>query len=63
MSPTELFNKFYVKFQEYTGALTQDDTKDQEDFFKKVIYCLSHAAASHNYNNVHDIVTALWKIE
>ena len=59
MSPTKLFNKFYVKFQEYTGVLTQDNTKDQKDFFKKVTYCFSHAAASHNYNNIYNIVAAL----
>ena len=63
MSPTESSDEFYVKFQEYTGALARDDTEDQEDLLKKVTYYLSHAAASHNYNNVYDMVAALWKIE
>jgi len=35
ISSTKLFNKFYIKFQEYTGVLTWDNTKDQEDLFKK----------------------------
>lgn len=63
MSPTESFDEFYVKFQEYTGALARDDTEDQEDLLEKVTYRLSHAAASHNYNDVHDMVAALRKIE
>lgn len=63
MSPTESFDEFYVKFQEYTGALARDDTDDQEDLLEKVTYRLSHAAASHNYNDVHDMVAALRKIE
>ena len=59
MSPTELFNEFYVKFWEYTRAFAQDNIKDQKDLFKKVTYCLSHAAASHNYNDIYNIVAAL----
>ena len=59
MSPTESFDEFYVKFQEYTGALAWDDAEDQEDLLEKVTYRLSHAAASHNYNDVYNIVAAL----
>ena len=59
MSPTKLFNKFYIKFQEYTGALTWDNTEDQKDLLKKVTYRFSYAAASHNYNNIYNIVVAL----
>jgi hypothetical protein len=63
MSPTELFNKFYIKFQEYTGVLTWNNAKNQENLFKKVTYHFSHTAANYNYNNIYNIVTALWKIE
>jgi len=63
MSPTESFDEFYVKFQEYTGVLSRDDAEDQEDLLEKVTYRLSHAAASHNYNDVHGMVAALRKIE
>jgi len=63
MSPTKLFNEFYVKFQEYTGVLSRDNAKDQEDLLKKVTYRLSHAAASHNYNDVYSMVAALRKIK
>ena len=59
MSPIKLFNKFYVKFQKYTEALAQNNTKDQEDLLKKVTYYLSHTAASYNYNNIYDMVAAL----
>ena len=63
MSPTESFDEFYVKFQEYTGVLSRDDAEDQEDLLEKVTYRLSYAAASHNYNDVHGMVAALRKIE
>ena len=59
MSPTKLFNKFYVKFQEYTKVLTRDDAKDQEDLLEKVTYYLSYAVASYNYNSVYNMVAAL----
>jgi len=59
ISPTELFNEFYVKFQEYTKVLSWDNAEDQEDLLKKVTYRLSYATASYNYNNVYSMVAAL----
>ena len=59
ISPTKLFNEFYIKFQEYTRVLARDDAEDQEDLLKKVTYRLSYAAASHNYNNIYNMVAAL----
>ena len=59
MSPTKLFDEFYVKFQEYTGAFARDNTENQKDLFKKITYRLSYVAASHNYNNIYNMVAAL----
>ena len=54
---------FMLNFKNTLESLPEMMLKTKKTFLKKVIYCLSSAAASYNYNNIYNMVAALWKIK